>query len=126
MLRRIKNNGFLFGIVGIGIGILIFGAAPPYAEAMAVLGAAFIIAGAVGIYMMLATDNVAKKLHERFNEQNTILKHIDERSGKQTEILKEIASSQKEIASSQKEIASTQKEMASTLKSIDSKIESKL
>ncbi len=76
--------------------------------------------------MMLATDNVAKKLHERFNEQNTILKHLDERSGKQTEILKEIASSQKEMISSQKEMISSQKQNHTEMIDILKKIESKL
>ncbi len=76
--------------------------------------------------MMLATHDVAQKLHNRFNEQNEILKRLDERSGKQTEILKEIASSQKEIASSQKEITSSQKQNHIEMMDILKKIESKL
>ena len=44
--------------------------------------------------MMFMTDRIAKGLHERFNEQTEILK----------------------------EISSTQKEISSTLKSIDGKI----
>ncbi len=67
MLRGIKNNGFLFGIVGIGIGILIFGAAPPYAEATAVLGSAFIIAGAVEIYMRLGHKDFTKIIPNNFS-----------------------------------------------------------
>ena len=49
----------------------------PYAETLVVLGTAFIISGAVGIYMMLATRQVARKPPERFNEQNIILHKID-------------------------------------------------
>lgn len=39
-------------------------------------GIAFISAGAVGIYMMLSTRQVARGLHERFNEQNKLLSQI--------------------------------------------------
>ena len=130
MVDAVRDNAFLFVIVALGVAILVIGYDPPYAEAMVVLGAAFIIAVSVGIYMMLATRQVAKRLHERFNEQNDIL-------NSHTRILKEIASSQKdmastlqrieqsitssqkEIASSQKEIASSQKDTASTLKNIE-------
>ena len=69
--------------------------------------------------MMITTHNMARKLHERFNDQNAIL-------GTHTVILKEIVSTQKEVVSTLKEISSTQKEMSSTLKSIDNKIEQKL
>ncbi len=65
------------------------------------LGGAFIIAGSVGIYMMLATRRVVRSLHKRFDALDDTLKT-------HTEILKEIASSQKEMASSQKEMASSQ------------------
>ena len=85
----IKDNMLLFVIIGIGLVILSVGMIPPHSEMLQALGAAFIIAGGVGIYMMLATRQVAKQLHLRFNEQNDIL-------DTQTGILKDIASSQQQ------------------------------
>ncbi len=102
MQDAIRDNAFLFAIVAGGIVILGFGYVPPHSEMLIALGAAFIIAGTVGIYMMLATRQVAKKLHERFNEQNSILK---------------------EMASSQKQNHS---EMMGVLKSISNTLEKKL
>ena len=64
MSDAIRDNVFLFAIVAAGIVIVGIGIAPQHAEMLQVLGVAFIIAGAVGIYMMLATRQVAKKLHE--------------------------------------------------------------
>ncbi len=90
------------------------------------IGTAFIIAGGVGIYMMLATRQVAKKLHQRFNEQNDLLKRLDESSGKQTDVLKMMDGSLKEIASSQKEIASSQKQNHTEMIDVLKKIENKL
>ncbi len=123
MQDAIRDNAFLFAIVVSGIVILGFGYVPPHSEMLIALGAAFIIAGAVGIYMMLATRQVARKLHERFNEQNDILKEIASSQ-------KEIASSQKEMTSSQKEMTSSQKqnhsEMMGILKSISNTLEKKL
>ncbi len=123
---RIKENILLIVLMALGIGIVVYGLVPPYDKAVGVFGAAFIIASFVGIYMMITTHNVARRLHERFNDQNAIL-------GTHTVILKEIVSTQKEMSSSLKEISSTQKEMSSslkemssTLKSIDNKIEQKL
>ena len=144
-----RDNVFLFVILALGVGLLVIGITPPYIEPTTLLGAAFIIAAGVGIYMMLATRQVAKNLHERFNEMNGILtshtnilnSHTDILNS-HTGILKEIASSQKEIASSQKdmasvlhrierdlvssqkEIVSSQKETATTLKSIEQSITS--
>ncbi len=115
----LRDNAFLFGITIVGGIILGIGYAPPYYDMLVALGAAFIIAGGVGIYMMLATRQVAKKLHQRFNEQNDILKHLDERSGKQTEILKKMDGSLKEIASSQNQNHS---EMIDVLKKIEGKL----
>jgi uncharacterized membrane protein len=112
MNDAIKDNAVLFAIVAIGGAILIIGYVPPYHEMLIALGAAFIIAGGVGIYMMLATRQVAKNLHERFNVQNEILKKLDGNSSKQTEILKDIASSQKQNHS----------EMMSVLKEIKDKL----
>ena len=97
----IRDNKFLFMLVGIGTIVLATGIAignyPPYHEIFIAIGAALIIAGGVATYMMSTTRQVAKSLHERFNEQNVIL-------GTHTKILKEIAS---------------------TLKSIDGKLDSK-
>ncbi len=112
----LRDNAFLFGITIVGGIILGIGYAPPYYDMLVALGAAFIIAGGVGIYMMLATRQVAKKLHQRFNEQNDILK---ENQKETSEILKEIASSQKEIASSQNQNHS---EMIDVLKRIEDKL----
>ena len=81
-----------------------------YAEMYLAAGIAFIVAGFVGVHMMFATKQVAKGLHERFNEQNTILKKMDG-----TPV--GIAASQ-EAAASQKETISTLKEMSSTPKDI--------
>ena len=68
----LMDNALLFAIVAAGIVIAGIGTVLPHSEMLQALGAAF-IAGAVGIYMMLATRQVAKKPHERFNEQNEIL-----------------------------------------------------
>ncbi len=62
--------------------------------------------------MMLATRNVAKNLHERFNELNTILTRMDDS-------LDKIASSQKEIASSQQQ---NHIDMIDVLKKIEEKL----
>ena len=105
---QVKDNRWLFVIVSLGIGLLITGVVL-WNETLVAIGAAFIIAGGVGIYMMLATRQVAKQLHLRFNEQNEIL-------DTQTGILKDIASSQKEIASSQNKNHS---EMIDVLKRIE-------
>lgn len=87
----------------------------PYAETLVVLGAVFIISSAVGIYMMLATRQVARKPHERFNEQNIILHKIDGNVEKQIIILEKMNSSLVDIASSQKQNHS---EMITILKKI--------
>ncbi len=112
---QVKDNRWLFVIVSLGIGLLITGVVL-WNETLVAIGAAFIIAGGVGIYMMLATRQVAKQLHLRFNEQNDILERLDESSGKQTDILKDMDKSLNEIASSQKDIASSQKDIASSQK----------
>ena len=115
-----KGNHWLFVIMCLGAGILALGITPPYNEMLIALGAAFIIAGVVGVYMMLATRDVAHKLYRRFNEQNEILeshtKILKENHIETSGILKEIASSQKETSNSLKEIASSQKETASSQK----------
>ena len=102
-----------------GAVIVATGTMPPHSEMLRALGAAFIIAGAVGIYMMLATRQVAKKPHERFNEQNTIL-------ATHTDILNKMDNSLKEIASSQKEIVSSLKGIDSKLQSIDGKLDPRI
>ena len=71
---RIRDNKFLTTIILIGISL---GLIPPFNETFFTLGAAFIIAGGVGTLMMNTTKNVAKNLHERFNELTPILKRID-------------------------------------------------
>ncbi len=119
---QVKDNRWLFVIVSLGIGLLITGVVL-WNETLVAIGAAFIIAGGVGIYMMLATRQVAKKLHLRFNEQNVILTKLDESSNKQTEILKDIASSQKEMGKSLKEITSSQKQNHSEMIEILKRIE---
>ena len=106
--EKVIDSLFFLAMIVSGVGIVGYGIIPPYHEMFIALGVAFITAGSVGAYMMFMTDRVAKGLHGRFNEQ--------------TEILKEISSTQKEISSTQKEISSTQKEISSTLKSIDGKI----
>ena len=110
-----KDNRLLFVIVSLGIGILALGIIPPYAEMLIALGAAFIIAGSVGIYMMLSTRQVAKELHKRFDEQNKVLERLDTNSNKQTFILEKITSSLKEMDTSLKE-------MADILKRIETKL----
>jgi len=107
MSDAVRDNAFLFAIVASGTVILATGLSLD-SEMMQALGAAFIIAGSVGIYMMLATRQVARKLHERFNEQNGIL-------NSHTAILREIVSSQKDMAVTLREIVSSQNNMAVTL-----------
>ena len=99
---------------------------PPYAESVWVFEAAFIIASCVGIYIMITIYGVARKLHERFNEQNVILETHTVILNRMDGSLEEMSSTMKEVSSTLKEISSTMKEMSSTLKSIDSKIEQKL
>ena len=99
---------------------------PPYVESVWVFEAAFIIASCVGIYMMITTHEVARKLHERFNEQNVILETHTVILNRMDGSLEEMSSTLKEVSSTLKEVSSTQKEMSLTLKSIDSKIEQKL
>ena len=143
---QVKDNRWLFVIVSLGIGLLITGVVL-WNETLVAIGAAFIIAGGVGIYMMLATRQVAKQLHLRFNEQNDILERLDESSGKQTDILKRLdvnsskqndilkrldvnSSKQtdilREIASSQKEIASSQTKNNDNILDALKRIEDKL
>lgn len=122
MKDTVRDNAFLFAIVAAGTVVLGIGYYPTYHDMLVALGAAFIIAGGVGIYMMLATRQVAKKLHERFNVQNEILKRLDESSGKQTDILSKMDTSLREIASSQKDIASSQKDTVEILKRIEDKL----
>ncbi len=110
-----KDNQLLFVIVFLGMALLATGMIPPYHEMLIAIGAAFIIAGSVGIYMMLATRQVAKKLHERFNEQNDIL-------SSHTEILKDMASSQKDMASSLKRLENNFSDMGKILKRIEDKL----
>jgi len=112
MSDAVRDNAFLFAIVASGTVILAIGLSLD-SEMMQALGAAFIIAGSVGIYMMLATRQVARKLHERFNEQNGIL-------NSHTSILRDIVSSQKETASTLREIVVSQKNMESTLNDVAS------
>ncbi len=104
-----KDNRLLYVIVGLGIGLLVLGIIPPYAEMLVALGAAFIIAGIVGIYMMLSTRQVAKKLHQQLDDQNEILET-------HTDILTKMDGSLKEIASSQNKNHS---EMIDVLKRIE-------
>ena len=90
----------LFLFVGFAMVVLeIF--VPQYTMFVAI-GAGFISGCIVGTYMMLANREVAKNLHERFNEQNEILK---------------------DIAATQKDAAATQKDMAATLKRIEQKLD---
>ncbi len=90
----VMDNSFLIAIVATGGVILSAGLDPFRSEMLQALGGAFIIAGSVGIYMMLATRRVVRSLHNRFDALDDALKT-------HTEILKEMASSQKEMASSQ-------------------------
>ncbi len=129
----LQDNVFLFATVAVGGIILSIGYYPPYHDMLIALGAAFIIAGAVGIYMMLATRQVAKKLHERFNVQNTILQKLEENSENQNEILEshtkimnKMDDSLRYIASSQKDIASSQNQNHSEMIDVLKKIENKL
>ena len=140
------ENAYLFALFGAGIVLLHLGIVPEYRETLIVMGAAFIVASSIGIYMMITTRNVAKGLHARFDEQNDILREIaasqdksldiaasqNETLGKiaasqdkildisssQNETLGKIAASQKEIAASQKEIAASQKEIAASQRNV--------
>ncbi len=124
MQDTIRDNTFLFAIVALGFVILGFGHFPPHSEMPIALGAAFIIAGGAGIYMMLATRQVAKKLHERFNELNDTIK---QNHSETTEILKEMASSQKQNhLETTKILREGHSEMMGVLNSINDTLEKKL
>ena len=122
MRDTVTDNAFLFAITLAGAVILSIGYAPPYHDMQVALGAAFIIAGAVGIYMMLATRQVAKKLHERFNVQNGILENNTMILESHTKIMNKMDDSLRDIASSQKDIASSQKDTVEILKRIEDKL----
>jgi hypothetical protein len=61
----IGNNAFLFAIVVAGIVIMAIGYTP-YVETLVVLGTAFIISSAVGIYMMQQD-----RWHENYTSDST-------------------------------------------------------
>ncbi len=105
--ENIKDNGWLFTILFLGTGLLIPGMVS-WNQFFIAIGVAFIIAASVGIYMMLATRQVAKNLYKRFDELD--------------KTLKEMATSQTEMATSQKETSSSLKEMADILKRIETKL----
>ena len=115
----VMDNSFLIAIVAAGAVILSAGLDPFHSEMLQALGGAFIIAGSVGIYMMLATRRVVRSLHKRFDALDDTLKT-------HTEILKEIASSQKEMASSQKEMASSQNQNHGELMGVMTRVISSL
>ena len=125
----IIDNMLLFALIALGAGIIVAGRNPPHTEMYLPLGAAFIIAAGVGIYMMLATRQVAKNLYKQFDDQNKVLKRLDTNSSKQTFILEKITSSLKEMDTSLKEMATSLKETSSSLKEmadILKRIETKL
>ncbi len=125
----IIDNMLLFALIALGAGIIVAGRNPPHTEMYLPLGAAFIIAAGVGIYMMLATRQVAKNLYKQFDDQNKVLKRLDTNSSKQTFILEKITSSLKEMDTSLKEMATSQKETSTSLKEmadILKRIETKL
>ena len=97
MRDKILDNLLLIGFIGVGLAFLIIGFTHPPSEVAQAVGAAFIIAGCVGIYMMLTTRQVAKNLYKRFDEQNTTLTKMDE-------TLVGIAASQKEMAATLRDI----------------------
>ena len=144
MHELIMDNRFLFVLVGIGTGVLLIGIAigshPPYHEIFIALGAALIIASAVAIYMMATTRQVAKNLHERFNELTQTLKEnhteticlLKKMDGSLTNMAvsqenmavsqENMAVSIKNMAVSIKNMASSQKDIITVLKRIDSKM----
>ena len=144
MHELVKDNRFLFVLVGIGTGVLLIGVAigshPPYHEIFIALGAALIIASAVAIYMMATTRQVAKNLHERFNELTQTLKenHVEttgllkKMDGSLTNMtvsmknmavaITNMAVSQENMAVSLENVASSQKDIITILKRIDSKM----
>ena len=101
---KILDNLLLIGFIIVGMVFLYRGYIPQISEAAQAVGAAFIIAGSVGIYMMLTTRQVAKNLYKRFDKQNTTLDKMDERLVG--------------MVASQTETATTLKEMAATLRDI--------
>ncbi len=118
---QVKDNRWLFVIVSLGISLLITGVVL-WNETLVAIGAAFIIAGGVGIYMMLATRQVAKQLHLRFNEQNDILKRLDVNSSKQNDILKRLDVNSTKQTDILREIASSQNNVVDALKRIEDKL----
>ena len=113
---KILDNLLLIGFIGAGMVFLYRGYIPQISEATQAVGAAFIIAGSVGIYMMLTTRQVAQNLYKRFDKQNTTLDKMDERLVGIAVSQKEMSASQKEMSASQKEMSASQKETAVTLK----------
>ena len=117
----IWRNMFLVVVIGIGVCSTVIWAAgnTEYGP----FGIAFIIAGAVGVYMMVTTHKISVHLHERLDETNVILSSHTNLLQEMGSSLKDIKSSQKEMASSLKDITSSQKEMSSTLKEISKKLD---
>lgn len=74
-----------------------------------VVGVAFLVAGGLGLSMMLSMRTVAKILDESFHETNTLLQ--------------EIAASLKECVLYSKECAASLKDMSSTLDEISRKLD---
>ena len=129
----IIDNMLLFALIALGAGIIVAGRNPPHTEMYLPLGAAFIIAAGVGIYMMLATRQVAKNLYKQFDDQNktlkenhteitSSLKEMDTSLKETSSSLKEMATSLKEMATSQKETSSSLKEMATSQKETSSSL----
>ena len=104
MRDAILDNRLLFVIIALGFFLLAMGVYDSE-EFYQAIGIAFIIAGAVGVHMMLSTRQVAKSLHERFNEQNDILNknHVEttdilnKNHVETTDILRDIVASLKRI-----------------------------
>lgn len=106
MKDAILDNLFL--IVVIGAGVVLTAMWLIEAGVYDPTGLAFIIAGGVGVYMMLTTRKVAKQLHERFNENNAML-------AKNTEILQDMRSSQNKMSATLDKMSATLNEISRKL-----------
>ena len=111
-LKLFKRYAFFVGLGMTGVGITIgnylwFDVAVWYP-----LGAAFIIPGGVGTYMMFISGTIAKNIYEKFDEQKSILE-------KMSVSLDRIAASQEKIAATLDRI----EEKLAPLKHLDEKLD---
>ena len=108
-----------FGIIAGGATAAVFGYVEPYHEMTIAIGIAFMIAGGVGVFMMVITDMVAGGLHEGCNEQNDILRELVSSQKETNLFLTDLTASQKE---NHIELAGILNRIANTLENLQGQI----